>query len=68
MKEIWQKLRLRKADEMEQFILFKAQRNAYFFLLFPHFHFELTPLGLMPQFPVPGIPGRSKIRIPEGLA
>lgn len=34
MKEIWQKLRLRKADEMEQFILFKAQRNAYYFLLF----------------------------------
>ena len=34
MKEIWQKLRLRKADEMEQFILFKAQRNSYYFLLF----------------------------------
>lgn len=34
MKEIWQKLHLRKADEMERFILFKAQRNAYYFLLF----------------------------------
>ena len=33
MKEIWQKLGLRKADEMEQFILFRAQRNAYYFLV-----------------------------------
>ncbi len=33
MKDIWQKLRLRKADEMEQFIFFRAQRNAYYFLV-----------------------------------
>lgn len=32
MKEFWQKIRFRKADEMEQYILFKAQRNAYYFL------------------------------------
>ena len=32
MKNLWKRLRLRKPDEMEQAILFRAQRNAYFFL------------------------------------
>ena len=33
MKRIFQKLRLRKLDEMERYILFRAQRNAYIFLV-----------------------------------
>lgn len=32
MKSIWEKIRPRKMDEMEQQILFKAQRNGYLFL------------------------------------
>ncbi|MDE6902937.1 MAG: hypothetical protein K2P22_09370 [Lachnospiraceae bacterium] len=32
MGRIWRKLRLRRPDEMERYILFKAQRNAYLFL------------------------------------
>ena len=34
MKRIFERLRLRRPDEMEQQILFKAQRNAYLFLVF----------------------------------
>ena len=34
MRTLLQKIRPRKADEMERHILFKAQRNAYFFLIF----------------------------------
>ena len=33
MKRIFEKLGLHKMDEMEQHILFKAQRNAYLFLV-----------------------------------
>ena len=33
MKQILGKLRFRKMDEMERHILFKAQRNAYLFLV-----------------------------------
>ena len=33
MKQIFEKLGLHKMDEMEQHILFKAQRNAYLFLV-----------------------------------
>ena len=33
MKQIWEKLGFHKADEMERFILFKAQRNSYIFLV-----------------------------------
>ena len=31
MNRFWKKLGLRKPDEMERFILFRAQRNAYLF-------------------------------------
>ena len=33
MKGIWKRLGFRRPDEMERFILFKAQRNAYLFLI-----------------------------------
>ena len=33
MNRFWKKLGLRKPDEMERFILFRAQRNAYLFLV-----------------------------------
>ena len=33
MDKFWKKLKLRKPDEMERFILFQAQRNAYLFLV-----------------------------------
>lgn len=33
MKRILQKFRLHRPDEMERYILFKAQRNAYLFLV-----------------------------------
>ena len=33
MKRIFEKLGVRKMDEMERHILFKAQRNAYLFLV-----------------------------------
>ena len=33
MKKFFQKLQRHKPDEMERFILFKAQRNSYFFLI-----------------------------------
>ena len=33
MKRIFEKLGFRKMDEMERHILFKAQRNAYLFLI-----------------------------------
>ena len=33
MKGIWKRLGFRRPDEMERFILFKAQRNAYLFLV-----------------------------------
>ena len=33
MNRVWKKLGLRKPDEMERFILFRAQRNAYLFLV-----------------------------------
>lgn len=33
MKRIFEKLGFRKMDEMERYILFKAQRNAYLFLV-----------------------------------
>lgn len=33
MGRIWRKIRLRKPDEMERYILFRAQRNAYLFLV-----------------------------------
>lgn len=33
MNRFWKKLGLRKLDEMERFILFRAQRNAYLFLV-----------------------------------
>lgn len=33
MKSIWKKFRFHKPDEMERHILFKAQRNAYLFLV-----------------------------------
>ena len=33
MKRILQRLRMRKMDEMERHILFRAQRNAYLFLV-----------------------------------
>lgn len=33
MKQILQRLGFRKIDEMEQYIIFKSQRNAYLFLI-----------------------------------
>lgn len=33
MRNFWKKLRTHRPDEMERAILFKAQRNAYFFLV-----------------------------------
>ena len=33
MKEIWQRPGFRKTDEMERYIIAKAQRNAYLFLI-----------------------------------
>lgn len=33
MQKIWQKIKIKKIDEMGKFILYKAQRNAYFFLI-----------------------------------
>ena len=33
MKQFLKKFRLRRPDEMERHILFRAQRNAYLFLL-----------------------------------
>lgn len=33
MKHLFRKLKLRETDEMERYIIFRSQRNSYFFLV-----------------------------------
>ena len=47
MKRIFEKLGLHKMDEMEQHILFKAQRNAYLFLVIA-LYLHHSRLNLLP--------------------
>lgn len=47
MKGIWKRLGFRRPDEMERFILFKAQRNAYLFLVAALFLWTVYELSLI---------------------